>query len=67
MSTFEYKAWPYHEAQTILEKLERESKAGIERKHDFVLLETVDDAIKVAFSAPKRKKRTSKAKRRTRK
>lgn len=37
------------------------------KKLDFVLLETVDDAIKVAFSAPKRKKRTSKAKRRTRK
>lgn len=36
----EYKAWPYRQASLILEKLEREALAGVERKHDYVLLET---------------------------
>lgn len=36
----EYKAWPYHEAQLILDKLERERNSEIERKHDDVLLQT---------------------------
>lgn len=34
------KAWPFTEAQTIVEKLEREASRGIERSHDYVLLET---------------------------
>lgn len=36
----EYKAWPYREAEKILEKLEKEQKSKIERKHDDVLLQT---------------------------
>ncbi len=39
MST-EYKAWPYREANSILEKLEREQKAGLKRKSERVILET---------------------------
>jgi lysyl-tRNA synthetase class 1 len=39
MST-ELKAWPFTEANSIVEKLERESERGIERRHDDVLLET---------------------------
>jgi lysyl-tRNA synthetase class 1 len=37
---FEYKAWPYREADKIVEKLAREEAMGIERKHDYILLET---------------------------
>lgn len=40
MSTLDYKAWPYREADAILEKLEREQKAGLERKSERVILET---------------------------
>ena len=36
----EYKAWPYREAEKILEKLEKEQKSGHERKHDDVLMQT---------------------------
>lgn len=32
--------WPFEEARTILDKLEREKKSGIERKHEYVLFET---------------------------
>lgn len=39
MST-DLKAWPFKEAETIVEKLQREADRGIERKHDYVLLET---------------------------
>lgn len=35
-----YKAWPYQEATKIIEKIDREEAAGIERKHEEVLLET---------------------------
>ena len=38
--TVEYKAWPYRQASLIIEKLEREERAGVERRHDAVLLET---------------------------
>lgn len=34
------KAWPFKEAETIAEKLEREASRGIARRHDYVLLET---------------------------
>lgn len=36
----EYKAWPYKEAQNILDKLNREQVQGKKRKHDFILLQT---------------------------
>ncbi len=35
-----YKAWPYREAMSIAEKLEREQTRGIKRKHEDVLLQT---------------------------
>ena len=38
--TTELKAWPFKEAETIIEKLERERERGIERRHDYVLFET---------------------------
>lgn len=38
--TTELKAWPFREAETIVEKLDREASRGIERAHDYVLLET---------------------------
>ncbi len=34
------KAWPFKEAEMIVEKLEREAARGIARTHDYVLLET---------------------------
>ena len=36
----ELKAWPFREAETIVEKLEREAARGIERSRDYVLFET---------------------------
>lgn len=36
----ELKAWPYHEARQIIEKLDRERTMGKARKHDHVLLQT---------------------------
>ncbi len=40
MSTLDYKAWPYREANAILEKLEREQKASLKRKSERVILQT---------------------------
>ena len=39
MST-DLRAWPFREAETIVEKLEREAARGIARPHDYILLET---------------------------
>jgi lysyl-tRNA synthetase class 1 len=33
-------SWPFQEARTIVEKLDRQKQSGRERKHDYVLLET---------------------------
>jgi lysyl-tRNA synthetase, class I len=39
-SDYQFKAWPYREADKIVEKLAREEAAGLTRKHDYILLET---------------------------
>ena len=38
--SIEYKAWPYKQAQNILDRLDAEAKSGTQRKRDAVLLQT---------------------------